>query len=396
MSLLRKVEYRTREQLEASSPSLKAWDSGNKVGLHVEAVKKLQALGAKLIQAVGQQLQLPVNVLYTAIFYYHRFYAVQAFQIHDRLQVATACLFLAGKVEECPRPLKLVIQMVYSHRFRKFPDLRRKIMQDMDTFAIVKDRILVVERSLLYTVGFDFNVEQPFTPIIELANMVQHFLDFKFKGVDHDKERQDVLQCAWNFALDSMRLNVCLQFSPTKIATVCIYLSVKALSQKHRKEDYPSLVKLFSNDKPFYKTWTDLLNYVKVDSYVKGDGLADQTTVEKVRAHQMKKRREEYLLSYDEIYKLLPQITSMYKESKAEEGEISQDLVKKETKEEGKNANGKRPAQNTEEEKGKPDSKNSVKLEASEQETKIKDAAPPQKIHKVEEPAPAPAKKEEV
>lgn len=49
-SLLQKVQYKTREELEKENPSLQAY--GLKSGLHLDAIKKLQSLGARLIQVI--------------------------------------------------------------------------------------------------------------------------------------------------------------------------------------------------------------------------------------------------------------------------------------------------------------------------------------------------------
>jgi cyclin T len=39
----------------------------------------------------------------TAIVFFHRFFVVHSFKHYDRWILATACLFLAGKVEETPK-----------------------------------------------------------------------------------------------------------------------------------------------------------------------------------------------------------------------------------------------------------------------------------------------------
>lgn len=269
-------------------------------------------------------LKYPIDTITTAVFYYHRFYQQHQFQAHDRLQVATACLFLAGKVEESPRALKMVIHVMYSHRFKKFPSMRRKIMEDSTTYELVKERVLVVERSLLYTVGFDFNVEKPYKHIVKLKSIVDDFFCSKFS--EHSKaavpDSKKVLQTAWNFAVDSLRLNVQLQFPAHHIAVVCFYLAMKLMLK-----DSPAMQELTKDGKEYYKVWADMMNYVKPGEHNPGE---------------VRESRRKYLMPHDSIHQLITQITELYehvtvpatsKDEEKEEGEIDED-------QQGKGQNG--------------------------------------------------------
>jgi len=307
-SLLQKVQYKTREELEKENPSLQAY--GLKSGLHLEAIKKLQSIGARLIQVVGQMLKYPIDTITTAVFYYHRFYQQHQFQAHDRLQVATACLFLAGKVEESPRALKMVIHVMYSHRFKKFPSLRRKIMEDSTTYELVKERVLVVERSLLYTVGFDFNVEKPYKHIVQLKSIVDDYFSHKFSGRSEIvPDSKKVLQTAWNFAVDSLRLNVQLQFPAHHIAVVCFYLAMKLMLK-----DSAAMQEVCKDGTEFYKVWTDMMNHVKPDHS---------------NPAEVREKRRKFLMPHESIHQLLTQITGLYEHVTVavtkEEGEIDDD-----------------------------------------------------------------------
>ena len=54
----------------------------------------------------------------TATVFFHRFYAKHSFQEHDRFEVAMACLLLAGKTEESPKKLDVVIRECWKLRKR--------------------------------------------------------------------------------------------------------------------------------------------------------------------------------------------------------------------------------------------------------------------------------------
>lgn len=246
MSLLRRFKFVTEDELNRMSKS-------QRDGVNEYTEARLRNLGASLIQTVGQHLQITQFGIATAIVYYHRFYAKHSFKDHDRLVVATACLFLASKVEENPKPVKHVIHAMYSYRFRKHPALKERIVKEEKTYALVKDRVLVVERSLLYTIGFDFNIEHPYKVIVNMGKMLEDYLR-KWKrdrssskgakavgpedaeGDDklfaylydlHARKPNPLIQPAWNFANDSFRLTLCLQYDPHDIALSCFYLALK-------------------------------------------------------------------------------------------------------------------------------------------------------------------------
>ena len=66
MSLLRKLEYRSCEELERENPSLTG--TAGKEGMNPESIRKLQHLGATLILSVGQNLGLSIIAVHTAVF----------------------------------------------------------------------------------------------------------------------------------------------------------------------------------------------------------------------------------------------------------------------------------------------------------------------------------------
>lgn len=94
----------------------------------------------------------------TAIVFYHRFYSRKSYDGYDRFRIATTCLFLAGKVEETPKKIKDVVIETYKAQHNKpsGPDPESK------EFWSLKEEILVCERILLQTLGFDLTVEHAY------------------------------------------------------------------------------------------------------------------------------------------------------------------------------------------------------------------------------------------
>ncbi|VDO87409.1 unnamed protein product [Haemonchus placei] len=56
-----------------------------------------------------------------AIMHMHRFFCFHSFKFFDYRDVAAACLFLAGKSEECPRKLDHIVRVWWSKKFERHP-----------------------------------------------------------------------------------------------------------------------------------------------------------------------------------------------------------------------------------------------------------------------------------
>ncbi|CAK9133485.1 unnamed protein product [Ilex paraguariensis] len=132
--------------------------------------------------------------------------------------IATVCMFLAGKVEETPRPLKDVILVSYEIIHKKDPAAVQRIKQK-EVYEQQKELILLGERVVLATLGFDLNVHHPYKPLVEAIK--------KFKVAQNA-----LAQVAWNFVNDGLRTSLCLQFKPHHIAAGAIFLAAKFLKVK--------------------------------------------------------------------------------------------------------------------------------------------------------------------
>ncbi|XP_038970434.1 cyclin-T1-4-like isoform X2 [Phoenix dactylifera] len=127
-------------------------------------------------------------------------------------------MFLAGKVEETPRPLKDVILVSYEIIHKKDPAAVQRIKQ-REIYEQQKELILIGERLVLATLGFDLNVHHPYKPLVEAIK--------KFKVAQNA-----LAQVAWNFVNDGLRTSLCLQFKPHHIAAGAIFLAAKFLKVK--------------------------------------------------------------------------------------------------------------------------------------------------------------------
>ncbi|KAL9240148.1 hypothetical protein vseg_014400 [Gypsophila vaccaria] len=203
--------YFSRKEIEENSPS-----RSDDIDLKKETY--LRKSYCTFLQDLGMRLKVPQVTIATAIIFCHRFYLRQSHARNDRKTVATACMFLAGKVEETPRPLKDVILVSYEIIHKKDPAAFQKIKQK-EVFEQQKELILIGERVVLATLGFDMNVQYPYKPLVEAIK--------KFKVAQHT-----LAQVAWNFVNDGLRTSLCLQFKPHHIAAGAIFLAAKFLRVK--------------------------------------------------------------------------------------------------------------------------------------------------------------------
>ncbi|GMI72990.1 hypothetical protein like AT5G45190 [Hibiscus trionum] len=203
--------YFSRKEIEESSPS-----RGDGIDLKKETY--LRKSYCTFLQDLGMRLKVPQVTIATAIIFCHRFFIRQSHAKNDRRTIATVCMFLAGKVEETPRPLKDVILVSYEIINKKDPAAAQKIKQK-EVYEQQKELILIGERVVLATLGFDLNVHHPYKPLVEAIK--------KFKVAQNA-----LAQVAWNFVNDGLRTSLCLQFKPHHIAAGAIFLAAKFLKVK--------------------------------------------------------------------------------------------------------------------------------------------------------------------
>ncbi|GFH10942.1 cyclin domain-containing protein, partial [Haematococcus lacustris] len=99
-------------------------------------------------------------------------------------------------------------------------DALRKALEpeEVDKF---KEEILVAERAVLYTLGFDLSTEHPYHFLVQELSAME-LLTASHKS---DSPYRFLMQNTWNFVNDSFRTTVSLQVPPTQIAFAALYLA---------------------------------------------------------------------------------------------------------------------------------------------------------------------------
>lgn len=235
-----------------------------------EAERQARRRTCRFIEEAGQRsdLRLPRVAVATATVLFHRFYAKHAFQEHDRFEVAMACLLLAGKTEESPKKLDFVIRECWKLRRRAQQQQQKLLSQGggdspsmagasptmpspsssdnvqidpkSEEYVRLKERVLLLERVILHTIGFELSIDHPYKFLMNCVQGINKKLEYSkpppakgkhgqppAKGGQGLQMAQELVQNAMNFANDSMQTSLCLQFTAREIAMTCVYLSGK-------------------------------------------------------------------------------------------------------------------------------------------------------------------------
>ncbi|CAM9477362.1 unnamed protein product, partial [Ectocarpus sp. 12 AP-2014] len=164
----------------------------------------------------------PVDAVATALVFFHKFFMLHSFQKHERFFVGSACLFLAAKVEESSKR----VEQVMSKSWKVWNGGRDPPSENEKSFKRLREKILIAERCVLHTLGFQLTVEHPYSVVMSLLKK----LFTMGKGADGGKGADKALnrqlsQAATSFVNDSLLTTLCLQYRPKQVAAAVVYLS---------------------------------------------------------------------------------------------------------------------------------------------------------------------------
>lgn len=237
-----------------------------------DAERQARRRTCRFIEEAGQRsLRQGRVAVATATVFFHRFYAKHAFQEHDRFEVAMACLLLAGKTEESPKKLDFVIRECWKLR-RRAQQQQQKLLNNQggggespsmspastmpspsssdkieidpksEEYVRLKERVLLLERVILHTIGFELSIEHPYKFLVGCVQslnkkrLVEYAKAPPTTGKDgvplskagqNNQMYQELSQNAMNYANDSFHTSLCLQFTAQEIGLACVYLSGK-------------------------------------------------------------------------------------------------------------------------------------------------------------------------
>ena len=173
----------------------------------------------QLIQQMGIMLALPQVGIAAALVSFHTFYHRTAKNKFDAIDIATACLFLATKVEECPRRIRDLLN-VRNHLQQKNKGVPLHEIQPIDIhsqrYGEMRQRLVRSEREILKELGFILYSDHPHKYILNYVRLL----------TTDTATGAALAQYAWNFLNDSQRTDVCIHFRPEVIC--CSALEVAA------------------------------------------------------------------------------------------------------------------------------------------------------------------------
>ncbi|KAH7731576.1 Protein CIT-1.1 b [Aphelenchoides avenae] len=201
--------YFTKEEL-ARIPSIRdGLDAKEELKLRQRAAGFIQDMGNRLNQGLRDtRSRISQLCMCSAMIYMHRFFVIHSFKKFDARDVAAACLFLAGKSEECPRKLDHVVRAWLTIKLNTDD---KQI--ERETLEQAADYLVLLESVILQTIAFDLLITLPH-PIV---------LNAMEKLVRGDKRQTET---AYWFATDLLyTTNWCVRYPVNTLAVLCIQLA---------------------------------------------------------------------------------------------------------------------------------------------------------------------------
>ncbi|CAK9213791.1 unnamed protein product [Sphagnum troendelagicum] len=173
----------------------------------------LRIYGCEIIQECGILLKLPQAVMATGQVLFHRFYCKKSFTRFNVKSVAASCVWLAAKLEESPKEISAVLQVLWRMERRR-NNLPIEVLDlNSPKYLEMKTALIRTERHLLKEMGFICHVEHP-----------HKFIMSYLKALEAPVE---LMQEAWNLANDSLRTSLCVRFKSEVVACGVVYAAAR-------------------------------------------------------------------------------------------------------------------------------------------------------------------------
>ncbi|KFH40439.1 CTD kinase subunit beta-like protein [Hapsidospora chrysogenum ATCC 11550] len=168
--------------------------------------------GVQLLDAVRQQLQLPVRTFDTACVYFHRFRLAFRDAEYNYQDAALASLFVACKVEDTIKKSKDILAAAYNV---KNPD--KPAAPDDKIFDSPGKIIIGLERLILETIGFDFRTRYPQKLLVKVTRRI----------IGRGDDAKPFFTTAYAMSIDMYKT-----FAPIKRTTFSMVMAISELTAR--------------------------------------------------------------------------------------------------------------------------------------------------------------------
>ncbi|GAA5967359.1 hypothetical protein JCM21900_000346 [Sporobolomyces salmonicolor] len=170
----------------------------------------------------------------TAAAFLQRFYMRETFDNYDAPIAAAAAYFLACKVEEQNRSIKMITSGTFHivrgtyRRFAPYPVDDQEMRQP--EWIDLRRKILRYEEAMLHAMCFDMTVRDPHFLAGRALAKIWHY---KGKGpaADDTSVEAKLERCVWGIVNDSLASPACLLYRPELIAAACLVLASAHVDQ---------------------------------------------------------------------------------------------------------------------------------------------------------------------
>lgn len=174
-----------------------------------------------LIWRVGIDLQMNTVTIATAALYFQRFFLAEGRDRFNATHVATACVWLASKVQEDGRRLRDIAN-AFAALCGREQETRELRMEDYWT---MRDAFVLHEQAVLRAMAFDAEPTPAYGFLTEFAWLLAC-----------DGGERGVASLAWTLLNDAFCTDVCALWPPSRVALACLLLAVELGRRSSEKE----------------------------------------------------------------------------------------------------------------------------------------------------------------
>ena len=182
-----------------------------------------------------------------------------------------------------------------------------------EDFLKLKERILLLERIILHTIGFELSIDHPYKFFVDMIKKLISTRQLKYSSsklssassssssLDNTKTSEvmskmmnELVQYSMSTANDSYQTSLCLQFGPKEIATACVYLACMFSGVEPINGDWKKTLLAGGGNNSYIDVESLVSVCIQIIDLIADKKASDTESVRKIRkALELLKSREE-------------------------------------------------------------------------------------------------------